>query len=83
MKVGLHYQDNYYFEIEPETVIEKCAFEYLRDRPKITLEIDVIGLGRFIPLDTDLYTKARCDYINECQKKRALKEDKYGRETDN
>ena len=48
MRCELQYGDNdWEFSIEPETEVEKCALEYLADRPRAQVIIRNTRLGIF------------------------------------
>jgi len=49
MKIDLYYDDHgWTFQIEPETEMEKCALDYLADRPKHQVTIRNTRLGLFV-----------------------------------
>lgn len=49
MKVELWDDDNgHEFHIEPETVVEKCALDYLAYRPTQTVRVTITRLGVFM-----------------------------------
>jgi hypothetical protein len=48
MKCELYYDDQgWQFLIEPETEVERCAFEYLATRPRGQVTVLNTRLGRF------------------------------------
>ena len=47
MKVRLDYDIDWRISVEPETEMEKCALEYLANRPKEQVKVLITRLGLF------------------------------------